>query len=234
MQPPAPASRQLVSFTFFHVLPSWRQLPAEARAASKREFAAVVERHAARVAVRGYSTVGTRGDVDFCLRCWSTAVEDFAALHGDLLATALGAHLTRPHAFLGALGRLAFVPVLRHPDDPERGLTHDPGGRRYAFIYPFVKSRDWYLLPDADRQRMMEEHQTIGRAYPGLAIATAYSFGLDDQEYVTAFESDSLGDYLDLVMELRASEASRSTVRDTPSFTCLAMPIAAALDLLGG
>ncbi len=81
---------------------------------------------------------------------------------------------------------------------------------------------------------MMEEHQTIGRAYPGLSIATAYSFGLEDQEFVTTFEADTIGDYLDLVMELRASEASRSTVRDTPSFTCLAMPIAAALDLLGG
>jgi chlorite dismutase len=233
-QPAGPTSRQLVKYSFFHVLPSWRQLPAEERAAGKAEFAAVVQRHAAEMPLRAYSTVGTRGDVDFCLRMWSPAVEAFNALHSELNATRLGQHLTQPHSFLAMLRKSVYVHLERNKQDPGRGITYDPAGRKYLFIYPFVKTRPWYTLSLEDRQRMMDEHIAIGRSYPGITINTSYSFGLDDQEFVVAFEGDKISDFLDLVMELRSAEASQYTLRDTPSFTCIAMTIEAALDALGG
>jgi chlorite dismutase len=234
MQPSTQGSRQLVKYSFFHILPGWRQLPAEERAADKAELVAIVQRHAAELPLRAYSTVGARGDVDFCLRIWSPEIEAFAALHTELAASRLGRHLTQPHSFLAMLRKSVYVHLERSKQDPGRGMTHDPAGRKYLFIYPFVKTRPWYMLSMEDRQRMMDEHIAIGRSYPSITINTSYSFGLDDQEFVVAFEGDKISDFLDLVMELRAAEASQYTLRDTPSFTCIAMSIEAALDAVGG
>jgi chlorite dismutase len=234
MQPPPSTGRQLVKFSFFHLLPSWRQLPAAKRATAREEVVEIVERHAVEMPLRAYSTVGTRGDVDFGLRMWSPDVEAFTALHAAINAAAIGAHLTQPHSFLALLRKSVYVHIERDKQDPHKGMTFDPNGRKYLFVYPFVKTRPWYTLSLDDRQRMMDEHIAIGRSYPGISINTSYSFGLDDQEFVVAFEGDKISEFLDLVMELRASEASQYTLRDTPSFTCAAMPIDDALRVAGG
>ena len=105
---------------------------------------------------------------------------------------------------------------------------------RYLFVYPFEKKREWYRLEPSERQRIMDDHIAIGRRYPQIAINTAYSFGLDDQEFVVSFEADDPGQFLDLVQELRGSESSSYTLRDTPIFTCVAMSVAKALDALDG
>ena len=100
----------------------------------------------------------------------------------------------------------------------------------YVFVYPFVKSREWYALPAEERWRIMQGHIQVGREYPGVDNHTTYSFGLDDQEFVVAFDTDDVGTFLDLVQRLRTTEASRYTVRDTPSFTCMAMSLERALE----
>jgi chlorite dismutase len=94
--------------------------------------------------------------------------------------------------------------------------------------------RPWYRLPFEERQRVMDEHIQTGHRYPSVRINTTYSFGLDDQEFVVAFESDKPEDFLDLVQELRSSESSAYTERETPIFTCVKRPIPELLDLLGG
>ena len=104
----------------------------------------------------------------------------------------------------------------------------------YVFVYPFVKSREWYALPAQQRWRIMQGHIAVGREYPGVDNHTTYSFGLDDQEFVVAFDTDDVGTFLDLVQRLRTTEASRFTVRDTPSFTCMAMSLERALNALDG
>ena len=96
-----------------------------------------------------------------------------------------------------------------------------------------MKTRAWYRLPKEERQRQMTEHIAMGHRFPSVKINTTYSFGLDDQEFVVAFESDSVSDFLDLVHEMRESEASTHTVRDVPSFTCIAMPPAEMVAALG-
>jgi chlorite dismutase len=95
-----------------------------------------------------------------------------------------------------------------------------------------VKTRAWYLLPLEERQAIMDVHIKVGHEFPTVRINTAYSFGLDDQEFVVAFESDSPSDFLDLVMKLRETRSSEYTLRDTPIFTCIAMTPADALDAL--
>jgi chlorite dismutase len=106
--------------------------------------------------------------------------------------------------------------------------------RRYLIVYPLDKKREWYRLPLEERRRVMAEHIAIGRRYPEITINTSYSFGLDDQEFVVSFECDEPGEFLDLVQELRTSESSAFTLRDTPIFTCVAMSAARALDALDG
>ena len=97
-----------------------------------------------------------------------------------------------------------------------------------------VKQRRWYGLPDEERRRIMKSHIEVGRRYPEITINTSYSFGLDDQEFVVAFEGDDPGEFLDLVQELRPTESSAYTERETPIFTCVAMSVRKALDALDG
>ena len=112
-------------------------------------------------------------------------------------------------------------------------MTVMPKGSKYLFVYPFVKTREWYLLPLERRQEIMSVHIAMGHKYPSVKINTTYSFGIDDQDFVVSFESDEPSDFLDLVMDLRETESSLYTVRDTPIFSGISMSIDEVLDPLG-
>ena len=107
-----------------------------------------------------------------------------------------------------------------NPEHVEDRLHIIPGKSDYLFVYPFVKTREWYSRNADQRQEMMDEHIRIGSKYRSVKLHTTYSFGLDDQEFVVAFETDNPADFLDLVQELRETKASSYTLRDTPMFTC--------------
>jgi chlorite dismutase len=237
---PSPTARQFIRYAFYRVMPEWRRRPPEQRAAERAELVAVVSDMAARegVILRSYSLVGTRGDADLMLWTVSQRLDDLHELAARINRTALGGWLEQPHHYLAMTKRSMYVERHVHPDGaPQEGrsnrLVITPSQRRYLFVYPFVKTRAWYRLSPEERQRQMDEHIAMGHRYPGVKINTTYSFGLDDQEFVVAFESDSVADFLDLVQEMRASEASTHTVRDVPSFTCVATPIEEALAALG-
>jgi chlorite dismutase len=95
-----------------------------------------------------------------------------------------------------------------------------------------VKTRQWYLLSKEERQKMMDVHIAVGHKYPSVKLNTTYSFGLDDQEFVVAFETESADDFLDLVMALRETQSSLFTLRDTPIYTCVRQDLPAILDSL--
>ena len=200
---------------------------------SKREFADVIGEFSDRVTMASYSLVGTRGDADLMLWKISPELDAIDQLMSQLNRTELAAHLTIPHSFLAMTRRSPYVDQHQHPESEGASATMRIVGRKYLFIYPFVKTHDWYQLPLAERQRLMGEHFTIGHRYPDVKISTAYSFGLDDQEFVLGFETDDPASFLDLVADLRESEARPYTERDTPIFTCLAKPLTACLDDLG-
>ena len=216
-----PHPRQIVRYAFYKAAPSWAALPDEDRAAARKELAEVLLGWRERIPMlRSYSTIGTRGDVDLLL--WEAApdLETIHVLAAEVRATAMGRHLTEPHSFLAMTKRSPYEDRL----DPGRRqkLQVKPGRARYLFVYPFVKTRAWYLLPFEQRQAMMDAHIEVGHRYPRVKLNPTYSFGLDDQEFVVAFESDHPEDFLDLVMELREAASSGFTLRDTPIFTCLA------------
>ncbi len=225
--------RQFVRFGAYRVDPAWRRLPQEERDASRKEFLAALEESRASLMIRTYSCLGTRGDCDFLLWMISDRLEAFQELQASLLKSSLGKYLALPHSYLAMTRRSVYVDKHVHEGQEGVRLAVKPGEAKYLFVYPFVKTRDWYRLTRSARQGMMDEHITVGHRYPTVKLNTSYSFGLDDQEFVVAFESDVPADFLDLVMELRETEASRYTARDTPILTGVAVPAAEMLELLG-
>ena len=226
--------RQFVKYSFYRVDPLWRRLPDEERSAGKAELAAVVEETSGHMFIRSYSLVGLRGDADFLLWQSADSLESIQQTATSLLATGLGRYLTQPHSYLAMTRRSAYVRDHRHSGQEGTEARLRPGDGAYFIVYPFLKTREWYLLPQEERQRMMNDHFRVGHRYPSVKINTTYSFGLDDQEFVVGFETDSPSDFLDLVMELRGVEGSLYTLRDTPIFTCIRRPIDETLDSLGG
>jgi chlorite dismutase len=215
--------RQIVKFTFFKVAPEWRRLDAVVRERHISEFADVIDSWRGRNLIRTYSTIGTRGDVDFMVWQVSYDLEDIQRMAGELLGATLGGYLTSPYSYLSMTKNSAYVEKYAGPgEDRATRLSLAPGEHKYLFVYPLTKMREWYALPMADRQQIMNQHIAIGATYSSVKINTTYSFGLDDQEFVLAFETDEPGDFLDLVQELRGSTSSAYTLSDVPIFTCVA------------
>jgi chlorite dismutase len=224
---PAPAhpsevavARQFVNFIFFRVDRAFRSQPDDVRAEAKREFAEIVHRYTGPMMILPYSTVGLKAGLDFMLWRIGYDIDPFQEMVADINKSLLGRWVDIPLSYLSMTKHSQYVDEHVHEGQEGRRLKIVPGKKPYLFVYPFVKTRDWYLLPMSERQRIMNEHIAIGHKYPRVKINTTYSFGLDDQDFVVAFEADSASEFLDLVQELRETESSKFTVRDTPMYTC--------------
>ncbi len=225
--------RQFVKYDFYSVDRAWRRMAGQAETV-KLEFEQVVAESAPRAFVRSFSLIGLRGDADFLLWRAADRLEDLQDAAAALRRTRMAEYLTQPYSYLAMTRRSQYVGGHRHEGQEGVRERLRPGGEyRYLVVYPFLKTREWYLLPLERRQQMMGEHFRVGHKYPSVKINTTYSFGLDDQEFVVAFETDAPADFLDLVMELRGIEGSRYTLRDTPIFTCIRRPIRDILGSLG-
>ena len=230
----APAvQRQFVNFSFYRLDPAFRRLGDHEKIQARSEFLKLFQqRPEPGMICLSYSTVGLRADADFLLWRISLTTDSFQQHTQRINMTRLGAYLTTPHSLLSMTKRSMYVDKL-DPFHTAESRTHIiPGKRKYLFVYPFVKTRDWYLLPLEERQKIMDVHIRVGNKYPSVKLNTTYSFGLDDQDFVVAFETDAPQDFLDLVMELRETQSSKYTQRDTPIFTCVQAPMENVLDQL--
>jgi chlorite dismutase len=218
--------RHFVKYTFLKVDPAWRRLDDAERGGHKREFLAACEDFAAERLLRSFSLVGTRGDADMMLLSQATNLERIHEFHVVLAQSGLMKWCETPYSYL------ALTKPSEYSD--ESRLEVRPAHSKYLFVYPFVKTREWYRLAQDERWRIMQEHIQVGREYPQVDLNTSYSFGLDDQEFVVAFETDEPAAFLDLVQRLRTTESSSFTKRDTPTFTCVACSVERALNALDG
>jgi chlorite dismutase len=218
--------RHFVKYTFLKVDPAWRRLDDSERARHKREFLAACEDFASERLLRAFSLVGTRGDADMMLLSQATNLERIHEFHVVLAQSGLMKWCETPYSYL------AMTKPSEYSD--ESRLEVRPAHAKYLFVYPFVKTREWYRLAPDERWRIMQEHIKVGREFPEIDLNTSYSFGLDDQEFVVAFETDDPGSFLDLVQRLRTTESSSYTKRDTPTFTCVGCSIERALNALDG
>src|SRR5688572_17356741 len=224
--------RQFVNFAGYKLDPAFRRLPASEKQQAREEFLALFAQRRPGLMCLTYSTVGLRPETDFMLWRISMSADDFQAHSGAINKTRLGGYLTTPHSFVSMTKRSMYIDKV-DPFHTAESRTHIiPGKRKFLFIYPFVKTRDWYLLPLEKRQEVMDVHIRVGNKYPSVKLNTTYSFGLDDQDFVVAFETDEPKDFLDLVMDLRETQSSKFTQRDTPIFTCVQTPMEIVLDQL--
>lgn len=221
------ANRNFVKFTAIKVDPAWRRLPDDEREQHKAEFAAACEDFARDRFLQVYSTVGTRGDCDLMMWMSSPGLTDIHEFHVVLAQSGLMAWADTPYSYL------AMTRASEYSDEGDR-LEPRTARAKYLFVYPMWKKREWYRLPSEERMRVMRGHIETGRNYPSVSINTTYSYGIDDQEFVVAFETNEPSDFLDLVHELRSTESSLYTESETPIFTCISASARKALDALDG
>ena len=219
---------------YVHVLalavdPAWRRQPDEEREGDAVSFEQAADSAAARVTTYTYSMIGTRADADLLFWRLASTLEDLEETASMLLRTGLGRWCTIAHSMIGIVRPSSYVKE-RTPQE-EAMFTGERS--RYLIVYPFVKSTEWYLMTEEERRRQMSEHIRVGRRYPMVQQLLAYSFGLDDQEFIVAYETDDLPAFQDLVRDLRATEGRRATVRDTPQLVGVRRPLDEILDLLG-
>lgn len=198
---------------------TWRALDNAARERALDSLRTVLEQDSTTSSLC-YSLVGLRADADFAV--WlktDSGTQPLQDFERRIRASAAGDHLALAHNFISMT---KSSPYARRETDPAReALRAYPDGAPYVFVYPMVKTRAWYALPAEERGKLMREHVAVGQKYPKIRINTTYSYGIDDQEFVVAFEGDDPADFLDLVHDLRFTRASEYTLRDTPMFTCV-------------
>ena len=209
--------------------PAWRRQTGEERCRSAEEFTAAVTAES-EVTTFTYSTIGLKAGVDLLLWSLSPSLDALEESGATALRSGMGAWMTVRHSFLGIIRPSQYV---KRPTPQEQSLF---SGERspYLVVYPFTKSTDWYLLEPEERQKVMNEHMKVGHRYQQVRQLLAYSFGVDDMDFLVAYETDDLPAFGELVRELRGTESRRSTVRDTPILTGIHRPIAEIVRLLGG
>lgn len=231
-QPKPKQPRQLVRFTFYKLDQQWYHQPAHVRQQGKQQLTEIVQEYGEHDLIRSFGLYGLRSDCDFMLWQATYDIEKLRTLNSQIRRSAMGPYLSETRSFLSMTKRSVYVGKnARGTHDPRLVIT--PDDKKYLFVYPFVKTRPWYALSLEERKRMMNEHIRVGLKYPHITLNTTYSFGLDDQEFVVAFESDIVADFLDLVQELRDTEASQYTLRDTPMFCCVAQSMEEILEAIG-
>ena len=217
--------RQYVHFGFYKIDREWLLLGEDERRRGAAELAETIRSFSDHVLIYPYSTLGIRSETDFLLWRISFNLNDFEEMSAAIRRTSMGKYLDLSISFLSMTKTSIYVDDHEHEGQEASRNRIVVGNAKYLFVYPFVKSREWYLLPVEERQKSMRQHIAFGHKFPSVKLNTTYSFGLDDQDFVVAFESDHPEDFLDLVQGLRETDASRHTVRDTPIMTCIRQDI---------
>jgi chlorite dismutase len=224
-----PVASQFVQYLFLSVDPQWRRLDASTRAAGRSEFAEVIADAAPDVTTHAYSTLGLKTGAQLML--WWKADDAITVQDtlGALLATGLGRYCEIAHLLWG----LTRPSIYTKRRTVQEQAIDETTRLRYLVVYPFSKTIEWYLMSRDARQGMMNEHMRIGHDFADVRQVLLYTTGLDDQEFIVAYETETLERHQDLVIALRSTEARRYTLRDTPIFTAVHRPISEALALLG-
>ena len=198
------------TFTFYKVDPKWRWLNEMGKDEASREFLELLNAARKKIKIRTYSTIGLRHDSEFMIWTMSPSLENIQVLASKIYTTILGKYIEPTSTYL-SLTRKSF-----YSNQVKLGFETEEEPLRYAVVYPFIKSREWYLLPFEKRKEMMEEHIRVGRKYPEIRLNTTYSFGIDDQDFMLAFETDNLSRFQSLIIDLRETQVSKYIIKDTP------------------
>ncbi len=214
------------SFSFFKIDPKWRWMADLAKEESAKEVENVIANSGIRF--RSYSTLGLRDDADFMFWFTAETVEEIQSVISKLYLTVIGKYITPSHTYLSSTR-----PSIYAKTGKVLSFVAGEEARQYVIVYPFTKTRDWYLLPVQQRQKMMEEHIEVGKSYPQVVLNTTYSFGIHDEDFMLAFETEDLHAFQNLIMDLRGTQVSKYVAVDTPMIVCVKKDIISLITSLG-
>jgi len=214
------------NFSFFKVDPKWRWMADLAKEESAKEVDNVLRNSG--IKLRTYSTLGLRDDADFLFWFASKSVDEIQDAVSKLYSTVFGKYITPSLVYLSCTR-----PSIYARKGKTTSFISGDEPKKYVVVYPFTKTREWYLLPREQRQKMMDEHIDVSKKYPQIVINTTYSFGIHDEDFMLAFETDELRDFQNLIMDLRESKVSRYVQVDTPMIVCLKKDIIPLISSLG-
>jgi hydrogen peroxide-dependent heme synthase len=220
-RPRARELNQQIRYTMWSVFRARSPLP-EDRGALTAEVEELVEQLAAKdVVVRGtYDVAGLRADADLLVWWHAPSSDDLQEAYSRLRRTVLGS----------SLEPVWSVMALHRPAEFNKGhipaflADEEPG--TYVCVYPFVRSYDWYLLPDEERRAMLAEHGQMARGFPDVRANTVSAFALGDYEWLLAFEAEELHRIVDLMRHLRGSQARLHVREEQPFYTGRRKPLA--------
>lgn len=211
-------SQGFISFQCWKIDNAWRRLDAGTKQRHVAEFVAACEKATGDLKhFAAFSTAALKADVDFMLWSKALSLDPIHALGLAQRSTELSKWMTLSHNYLAML--------KGSPYEDESKVFKPAEFYKYLFIYPFVKTRQWYVLPIEERMRIMRGHIDKSGPYPMVKINTSYSFGIDDQDFVVAFEANEADKFVNLVQDLRETESSLFTQRDTPMHVGVQMPL---------
>ena len=214
------------NFSFFKVDPKWRWMADLAKEESAKEVENVILNSG--IKFRSYSTLGLRDDADFLFWFAAETVEEIQNVISKLYLTVFGKYIIPSRVYLSCTRPSIYA-------RKGRTLSFVAGeeARKYVIVYPFTKTREWYLLPNEQRQKMMDQHIDVSEKYPQVILNTTYSFGIADKDFLLAFECDNLRDFQNLIMDLRQTQVSAYVAVDTPMITCVKKDIVPLITSLG-
>jgi len=218
--------RQFFNFSFFKVDPKWRWMADLAKEESAKEVENILKTSQAKF--RTYSSLGLRDDAEFLFWFASDTVEQIQDTISKIYLTVFGKYIIPTHVYLSCTR-----PSIYAKGSGGHGWLAGEEQKKYVIVYPFIKTREWYLLPLEKRKEMMNEHIEIGKKYPEVILNTTYSFGIHDEDFMLAFETDRLDKFQDLIMELRETRVSEYIKVDTPMIVSVKKDIVPLIKSLG-
>ncbi|HXX05623.1 MAG TPA: chlorite dismutase family protein [Candidatus Bathyarchaeia archaeon] len=218
--------RYFFDFCFFQVDPKWRWMADLAKEESAKEVENILRN--SQIMYRSYSTLGLRDDTEFLLWFASESVEKIQDVISKLYLTVFGKYIIPTHIYLSSTRPSIYTQGPR-----SHGWLGGEEQKKYVIVYPFIKTREWYLLPIEKRKEMMAEHIAVGKKYPEVKLNTTYSFGIHDEDFMLAFETDDLHKFQDLIMDLRETRVSAHVRVDTPMLVCIKKDLIPLIRSLG-
>lgn len=226
--PKSTEGQLFVQYTTFKAAAEWRRLPAAAQSDLREQFANVVEEFAPAITTYAYSTIGMKLDGDLLLWRKGFSPIDMQTMTSRLLQTGIGTYFEQTHLYYGFTRASNYT---KRPTTQEQAIDLEDR-EQYLIVYPFTKTKEWYLMSRDARQGMMNEHIRVGHEYADVRQVLLYTTGIDDHEFIVAYETNELPRFQELVIALRSTEARRYTLNDTPIITGVHRPLREALELI--
>ena len=214
------------NFSFFKIDPKWRWMADLAKEESAKEVENILKNSG--IKYRTYSNLGLRDDADFLFWFAAKSIEEIQTAIEKLYKTVFGKYIIPSMTFLSCTRPSIYV-----KEGKEHGFVTGMEAKKNVIVYPFTKTREWYLLPKEKRQEIMDEHIEVSKKYPQITLNTTYSFGIHDEDFMLAFEVDNIKDFQDLIMDLRETQVSTYVKNDIPMIVCVKKDLVPLISSLG-